>query len=170
MNGQLRLSQQHLNELTQSYIFQSPERLYQGYEQNLSNLTTKMTAAFQGQLHKLSQHLSQQKMALAHQSPEQRLVQAQHHLKEQTMTLQQLANNRLQSDRQALTTMIKELDSLSPLKVMTRGYSYVSRDEHVISSAEQLKNGDTVKLHFHDGIAQAQIQQTRVEEHKNGND
>lgn len=170
MNGQLRLSQQHLNELTQSYIFQSPERLYQGYEQNLSNLTTKMTASFQGQLHRLSQHLSQQRMALVNQSPEQRLVQAQHHLKEQTMTLQQLGNNRLQADRQALMTMIKELDSLSPLKVMTRGYSYVSRDEHVISSAEQLKKGDKVKLHFHDGLAQAEIKQTRVEEHEDGND
>lgn len=170
MNNQLRLSQQHLNELTQSYIFQSPERLYQGYEQNLSNLTTKMTAAFQGQLHQISQHLSRQRMALLNQSPQQRLVQAQHHLKEQQMTIQQLGQNRLQAEHQQLMTLMKELDSLSPLKVMTRGYSYVSRNQHVISSAKQLKKGDTVQLNFHDGTAQAQIKQTRVEEHENGND
>lgn len=170
MNSQLNLDQQHLNELTQSYIFQTPERLYQGYEQNLSNLTTKMAAAFQGQLHQLEQHLSQQKMALLNHSPEQELAQAQHHLKEQTMAIQQLSRNRLQNEQQTLMTLMKELDSLSPLKVMTRGYSYVSRDQHVVSSAAQLKQGDTVQLHFHDGTAKAQIQQTKVEEHEDGND
>lgn len=170
MNSQLNLDQQHLNELTKSYIFQTPERLYQGYEQNLSNLTTKMTSAFQGQLHQLSQHLSRQKMNLLNHSPEQKLTQAQHHLKEQTMAIQQLGSNRLQNEQQTLMTLMKELDSLSPLKVMTRGYSYVSRDQHVVSSASQLKQGDTVQLHFHDGTAEAQIQQTKVEEHKDGND
>lgn len=169
VNSQLKLSQQHLNELTQSYIFQSPERLYQGYEQNLSNLTTRMTAAFQHQLHQRSQILNQRRMTLLHYSPAHRLNESQHQLKEITMKLQQITKDKVQADGQSLVTLIRQLDSLSPLKVMTRGYSYVSRDQHVISSVGQLNNGDTVQLHFHDGSADAQITETQAEEQNNDN-
>jgi exodeoxyribonuclease VII large subunit len=49
------------------------------------------------------------------------------------------------------------LDSLSPLKVVERGYSITRKEGQLIKSAAQLKKGDTVELQFAKGKAEACI-------------
>ena len=58
--------------------------------------------------------------------------------------------------KEARTNFVKEaskLDSLSPLKTLTRGYSIVSDAEsgNIVKSVNDLKNGDTVKIRLSDG-------------------
>ena len=65
--------------------------------------------------------------------------------------------------KQQVTTLIKQLDSLSPLKIMSRGYTYVTSDEKVVNHANQLTVGQNVHLHFDDGEVQAEIK--KVKEH-----
>ena len=52
---------------------------------------------------------------------------------------------------------ITKLDTLSPLKTLTRGYSIVQSEGRVISRVKDLKKGDIVDLHFSDGSAKAEI-------------
>ena len=52
---------------------------------------------------------------------------------------------------------ITKLDTLSPLKTLTRGYSLVECDGAVVTSSKNLKTGDIVDLHFSDGNAKAEI-------------
>ncbi len=56
-----------------------------------------------------------------------------------------------------LSRNITALDGLSPLKVLSRGYSLVYKGDSLISSAEHLSNGDRVKLRFGTGSAEAEI-------------
>ena len=49
------------------------------------------------------------------------------------------------------------LDSLSPLKVMSRGYSLVYSGETLVRSSADVSEGDTVALRFDCGGAEAQI-------------
>jgi exodeoxyribonuclease VII large subunit len=49
------------------------------------------------------------------------------------------------------------LDSLSPLKVLSRGYSLVYKEDSLLSSSESLKKGDKVKITFGSGGAEAEI-------------
>lgn len=49
------------------------------------------------------------------------------------------------------------LDSLSPLKVLSRGYSLVYKGEKLLSSSETLKKGDKIKISFGSGGAEAEI-------------
>lgn len=49
------------------------------------------------------------------------------------------------------------LDSLSPLKVLSRGYSLVYKEDSLLSSSECLKKGDKVKITFGSGGAEAEI-------------
>lgn len=49
------------------------------------------------------------------------------------------------------------LDSLSPLKVLSRGYSLVYKGEKLLSSSETLKKGDKIKIGFGSGGAEAEI-------------
>lgn len=50
-----------------------------------------------------------------------------------------------------------ELDSLSPLKIMTRGYSLVYKDGRLVKSAAELAENDKVTLKLSDGQVQAII-------------
>ena len=54
----------------------------------------------------------------------------------------------------ALTT---KLDTMSPLKTLTRGYSLVEKDNQIIKSVKQLKSEDEVKIRFFDGEKMAKI-------------
>ena len=49
------------------------------------------------------------------------------------------------------------LDSLSPLKVLSRGYSLVYKEDSLLSSSESLSKGDKVKITFGSGGAEAEI-------------
>lgn len=56
-----------------------------------------------------------------------------------------------------LNERMAKLDSLSPLKVLSRGYSLVYSGGKLLSSAEKLKKGDIVTIRFGSGEADAEI-------------
>jgi len=56
-----------------------------------------------------------------------------------------------------LNEKLIRLDSLSPVKVLSRGYSLVYKGESLINDADKLKNGDIIKIRFGSGEAEAEI-------------
>ncbi len=56
-----------------------------------------------------------------------------------------------------LNEKLVKLDSLSPVKVLSRGYSLVYKGESLINDADKLKNGDIIKIRFGSGEAEAEI-------------
>lgn len=50
-----------------------------------------------------------------------------------------------------------KLDSLSPLKVLSRGYSLVYKEDKLLSSSESISKGDKVRITFGSGGAEAEI-------------
>ena len=53
--------------------------------------------------------------------------------------------------------LVSKLDTLSPLKTLTRGYSLVEQDNKIIKNSKDLKTGDKVNIRFADGEKQAEI-------------
>lgn len=56
-----------------------------------------------------------------------------------------------------LSETAARLDSLSPLKVMARGYSLVYSGEELVRSSDDISEGQTVELRFDKGGAEAEI-------------
>ena len=57
-----------------------------------------------------------------------------------------------------------QLEALSPLSVLSRGYAMVSdTDGNMITNAASLKVGDAVDLRFSDGSARAEITKINTE-------
>ncbi|SHM32669.1 exodeoxyribonuclease VII large subunit [Ruminococcus flavefaciens] len=56
-----------------------------------------------------------------------------------------------------LSERIARLDSLSPLKVLSRGYSLVYKEEKLLNTSEVLSKGDKVRITFGSGGAEAEI-------------
>ena len=56
-----------------------------------------------------------------------------------------------------LSEKAAKLDSLSPLKVLSRGYSLVYKEEKLLNSAQKLEKGDKIRITFGSGGAEAEI-------------
>ncbi len=54
-------------------------------------------------------------------------------------------------------SLCSKLDSLSPLKVLARGYSIIKKDESIISNSNQLSVGDNIIIRFTDNEVSAKI-------------
>lgn len=53
--------------------------------------------------------------------------------------------------------LVSKLDTLSPLKTLTRGYSFTEKDGKMIKSVKELKAGDKITIKLVDGQSKAQI-------------
>lgn len=77
------------------------------------------------------------------------------------MKVKALQNNMMLKLKEAKTSFVKEtakLDSLSPLKTLTRGYSIVTeQDGKIIKSVNDLNSGEKVNLRLSDGKKTATI-------------
>ena len=77
------------------------------------------------------------------------------------MKVKALQNSMMLKLKEAKTSFVKEtakLDSLSPLKTLTRGYSIVTeQDGKIIKSVNDLNSGEKVNLRFSDGQKTATI-------------
>lgn len=78
------------------------------------------------------------------------------------MKVKTLQNSMMLKLKEAKTSFVKEtakLDSLSPLKTLTRGYSIVTKQESgkVIKSVDDLNSGEKVNLRLSDGQKTATI-------------
>lgn len=56
-----------------------------------------------------------------------------------------------------LNQKISEIDLLSPLKVLLRGYSLTCKDGSILKSSEEVSEGEHIEIHFGKGGAEAEI-------------
>ncbi len=163
MKTQISFDRQQLNKQLQSYIFQQPTRLYENYAQKVDQLTQQLNQSAQNRMRDARVNVERLGAKLMNYSPLHR-VQQQSQLVAQLQKQLVSATVANQNERkQQVTSLIKQLDSLSPLKIMSRGYTYVTSDEKVVNHAQQLTVGQNVQLHFDDGDVQAEIK--KIKEH-----
>lgn len=63
----------------------------------------------------------------------------------------------LEKSAARLSENTARLDALSPLKVMSRGYAYVSKNGKTVKSVNDADNGDIINVRFNDGNADCKI-------------
>ncbi|MGZ9646121.1 exodeoxyribonuclease VII large subunit [Lactiplantibacillus pentosus] len=148
---------QRLNKLTASYVFTQPNRLYEGYLQKLDFLNERLKQAGQNQLNIANQQYQRVFQQLRQQTPIHQVRQAQTQLANLEQRLNRSTQLVLRQKRQQLTQTVQSLDLLSPLKIMTRGYAFVTAEDQVIHGVKQLQPQQTVTIHMTDGEAEAQV-------------
>lgn len=71
--------------------------------------------------------------------------------------IEKTITQKLHSEKQKTIKIVSKLDTLSPLKTMTRGYSIVEGKGSIVKSSKELKSGDEITIKFIDGIKEAKI-------------
>ena len=72
-------------------------------------------------------------------------------------TIENLVVGKLKDSKIDATKLITKLDTLSPLKTLTRGYSLVEYNNSIISKSSDLKKDMEVDIRFQDGSKKAKI-------------
>lgn len=95
--------------------------------------------------------------------PRRRLCAEAERLAQARALLRRAMDARLAQADAALAQRGRELDMLSPYRVLARGYAIVTKDGAAVRSSAQIAGGDVVALRFASGMADAQILNRREE-------
>ena len=71
--------------------------------------------------------------------------------------LENLITNKVKDAKTKSIELISKLDTLSPLKTLTRGYSIAQKDGKTIKSVKELKTNDTLGIRFTDGEVKTKV-------------
>lgn len=143
MRSNIVQRQDYLARLENSVVMRHPERMYDQQAQSLDLLKTRLAQAAQNRLSqpKLEVKLLSQKLESA---------------------LKQTVTSKDNEYRQ----LVQQLDALSPLKILGRGYVYTTDDQgKTVVQAKQVEVGEKLHLHFADGTVQAQAIAKEKENH-----
>ncbi|KRM23961.1 exodeoxyribonuclease VII large subunit [Latilactobacillus graminis] len=154
----LALNKKQLSHLENSYVLKQPQRLYDGYLQNVDQLKRRLVLAQQQRLQVSRQNGQLLQQRLQAQSPTSTLQQAQKAVNETKHRLNRAVEALVRDRRLRASQAMGALDLVSPLKVLGRGFAYVTGDdEHVLRQTADFTIDQPIKLHVHDGLINAHV-------------
>lgn len=157
---QRRLTQEadRLQRIGQSVPFRRPEALIHRQEQRLDHLLDRLRFALLERLHQATGVLQRAEQRLARLHPDHRLSREAERLKLFSYRLERAVWTHVERQRHRLVAAMRQLDALSPLKVMQRGYALVYSEEGtLVRSTRQVDLGELVKVRLRDGVMDCQV-------------
>ncbi|MCL1145322.1 exodeoxyribonuclease VII large subunit [Shewanella sp. 10N.261.52.F9] len=131
---------------------QDPQRRLQMYEQSFDEMQLRLHQAMQTKLH--ASTLKQQNLSnrLANQSPQHRLTLEAQRLSYLSAKLNDAMDDKLKMSEQRLAHRTQQLETVSPLATLSRGYSITLTGQNkVVQSPSDTKIGDTLTTRLRDG-------------------
>lgn len=95
------------------------------------------------------------------QSPENKLKLMSEKVDSLSKRAETAVIRRIERTEAQLAEKIGRLESLSPLKVMARGYSLVYKEKSLVRNSANLSEGDTLVIKFDKGVAEAEVKKIR---------
>jgi exodeoxyribonuclease VII large subunit len=151
---QLQRKRDRLERLRRSPYLVNPRRqLLSQPAQQLDRLTEQLGYKIRQRLTRASECHMRLDRSLSAFNPKDQALFAKKRLDMSKRQLLSTMQNVFREKRQEWTSHVRQLDALSPLKVMQRGYglAYDERENHLIRSINQVQIGDVVKLQLSDG-------------------
>lgn len=121
----------------------------------------RMKNALVNILDRKSKQLTVLNARLESQSPENRLKLMSEKVDNLSKRAETAVIRRIERTEAQLAEKISRLESLSPLKVMARGYSLVYNGSSLVRNSADLAEGDTLVIRFDKGIAETEVKKIR---------
>ncbi len=140
-----------------------PKRKLQDLMLRCDELTQRLDRGFQ---HRLERWKNQVKVALSKlPSPKEKVLRLHQQIRISLSKLESESLRALENKKFKLSRLASVLDSISPLKVLDRGYSITKQNNQVVKDASRLKKGDELELIFCKGSAKAKVVSIEKENH-----
>ncbi|MDQ0231920.1 exodeoxyribonuclease VII large subunit [Metabacillus malikii] len=159
MQEKLVSKKEKLEHLQSSYAFRYPKQLYLQKEQQLDAVIERLQKAGSRTIAIKNEHYKQLNRRLLTVHPREKILRSK--------TSHDLLLNRLKREMTSIISskdanfrqVIAQLNALSPLRVMERGYSLVYDGSELIKSVDHIKKGQTVKVQFINGNIQCEVKE-----------
>jgi len=150
IQNNIRKHQQSIDGMAHRLQKQHPKtRLSQQHHQ-LNHLSHIVNRSLNQTLEQAKYKLNQHQSKLISQQPDIRALQ--HSLNHNQQLRTYLISNKHQQSQSALQQQVSQLESLSPLSVLTRGYSYTTKlNGEVITDSRQVSDDETIATQLKSG-------------------
>ncbi|MDO6687340.1 MULTISPECIES: exodeoxyribonuclease VII large subunit [unclassified Agarivorans] len=135
----------------------SPVHVLEQQQQRFDELAHRLSLSLNQQISNGELRHGQLKARLKHSLIERKVERQQQRVYEQRQRLLNASQQLIDQQQQQLAGICRQLDSLSPLKVLDRGFTLVTHQDKLVKHAAELKQGDVVKLKFSDDNLNATI-------------
>ncbi|GLP95158.1 exodeoxyribonuclease VII large subunit [Paraferrimonas sedimenticola] len=162
--GRLNLHQQALLQYQYRLDAVHPERALNQIGQQFDELGLRLTHAMQRRLDSQQAQTTQLQHRLMQRHPGQDIALAQTRLAQLGPRLGQAMRTQLNSQRQQWQSMAAQLQAISPLATLERGYA-IARDEQgqPVSSVSQVQPGQGLSVQLHDGRLETEIKAVKAD-------
>ena len=132
--------------------------------QTLDSMSVSMATALNRQLKAAQQHLNVLSQSPALQSPTGYIQQRAKSLELLKNRMVSAQNHCISQKTARYIAAVSKLDAMSPMKVLTRGYSMAQTERgEVLRSVRQVDPGDTITISLSDGMLTAAVQEKKEE-------
>ncbi|WP_303195428.1 exodeoxyribonuclease VII large subunit, partial [Thomasclavelia spiroformis] len=145
------------NKLNSFYLFKNPNKLFEDKKVKIDYLSDRLKDIFTYNLNLQSNKAKNLIQTFNHQANLFTLEQ-KNHLNLINQTMEQLMKQKIKYEKEKLYYTLSKLNTLSPLKVLERGYAIVLKEDNVVLTVNELKTGDKIKIKMKDGSKNAIIE------------
>ncbi|WP_127594205.1 exodeoxyribonuclease VII large subunit [Paenibacillus lautus] len=159
LQQRLKRSRERLLSLQRSPVLVHPRRYMLQHAERLDMLSQRLQGNLKSRLSLVRQRQKSLHQGLIRYNPR---TQAEFAARRKDQANRQLMNamqSIMKSKMSQLQTEMRHLDALSPLKIMSRGYSlvYDEKEQKLVKSIEDVQLGDLVNVRVSDGQLQCQV-------------
>lgn len=159
MYGRIREERERLNRLQRAPFFVHPRRYLLQHAERADRLKEQLTYRMQSRLKQAGERYTRVQHRLMRRNPEEQILLARQRTDAGSKQLIQAMQRMVREQQLKLVSSMKQLDALSPLKVMSRGYSlvYDEQEQHLIRTISEVQLGDMVQVKVSDGQLSCQV-------------
>lgn len=161
----VREDKEQLQRIRRSPFFMYPRKYLLEQAQRLDRLQEQLVQRMQRVTEGGQSKLARVQRVLAGHHPGERVAFAAKRWQSTSRQLEQAMNSIMKERKLKLYGTIGQLDALSPLKVMSRGYSlvYDADEKRLIKSVSDVQQGDNIQVKMSDGQIDCQVRSLRGE-------
>lgn len=156
MNRRITMEQDRIAQITHQAWYTDPESLIYSRRMEKHLVEERFLHLLHTVSARMTVQLNESRQAIV-RSVNDRITSETRSLAEDRQKMMDTMDRYRSDQRKELARREGLLDAYSPLKVLSRGYSVVTKDEHVVSEAAALKSGDAISIRMHKGTIEAAV-------------
>ena len=162
--SKIERSRKVLEGLSSYYKFKNPNLLYTEQTERLRDLTVTienhMSLSLSENRHMLNKHMS----GLSYNDPAPDIRNYQEELLRTENELKRRMKAVIGQKSERLAGNINVLESVSPVQILKRGYSYTTFNNKIVTEAKNLNVGDVIETSFNRGTVSAKVTEVNTDD------
>ncbi|QDX93558.1 exodeoxyribonuclease VII large subunit [Brevibacillus laterosporus] len=151
LQTELQEKRAHLHRLQQSYGLKNPLRRVEERRQRIDEITLRLGAIMKMKVVRKREQTSHVNKRLSQIRLDRQVEERRIQINRIESQLTQRMKQKGERSRQAWLALVQQLDALSPLRVMQRGFSLSYKGDTLIKTVEGIEVGDQLMIRYQDG-------------------